>query len=118
MSALPGTGLGPHNTIVLILGESGIIPAAVFIVFLAYWLWEAFRCRVRPVRSLALCLWIVLVMRVMTAHGAVVDKNHALIIGVGLGLLAGARELTRRAAFGSAAMTAPRMVVLRPSGAP
>jgi O-antigen ligase len=110
--ALPGTNLGPHNTFVLVLGESGIVPGAMLMLFFVLFGWQAWRCPVRPVRTLVLGFWIIFFLHTLTSHGSFVEKNHALMLGVSFGLLVAAREMQRRGAA-RPAMFVPRLAPVR-----
>jgi O-antigen ligase len=96
------TGVGSHNTLVRILGESGIVPGGLFVLFFAVFAWEAWRCRIVPVRIAAFGCCIAFLMNAAASHGAVFDKNYNVILGVCFGLLAGVKELEHRGAFNSA----------------
>lgn len=85
--------IGPHNTYILIGGEAGIVPLATFCAMIAAILWCGWTCPIPAIRTLAVTYGIVLAMNCLTAHGVLMSREHALMMGLCFGLLAGASEL-------------------------
>jgi O-antigen ligase len=91
-----GRQLGPHNTWLLVLAEAGIVPAVFLLAFCLVWLRAALCCPMPAVRSVALGLFVVFVLVMMTSHVTLIKRYINLPLGTVIGLLAGANELARR----------------------
>jgi O-antigen ligase len=85
--------IGPHNSYILIVGEAGVIPLALFLGMIATMFWQAWQCHVPAVKTFAMSYTIVLTMAGMTGHGLLVSREHAVMMGIGFGLLAACLEL-------------------------
>jgi O-antigen ligase len=85
--------IGPHNTYILIAGESGLIPLVLFVGLLGVMFWQAWRCHVPAIRTFVMSYTIVLAMAALASHGVLHFRDHALIMGTCFGLLAAALEM-------------------------
>jgi O-antigen ligase len=86
-------GLGSHNTVIRVLGEAGIVPFGLFILFFVVMAREGWRCKVLPIRVLVLGYLIVFFMGCMTNHGDLVRRHHNVMLGLCFGLLAAATQM-------------------------
>jgi O-antigen ligase len=91
-----GRHFGPHNTWLLVLAESGVVPAAILLAFCVIWLRCALRCSLPAIRSVALAMFVVFVLMMMTSHVTLIKRFVNLPLGTVIGLLAGTEELARR----------------------
>ena len=88
---LPGTGLNSHNSLLVVLGESGLLGFALFLAMLFAWLSGILRCRQIEVRALGLAFLVVQSALWMSNGQAMSLRGHNLIAGCVLGLLVMAR---------------------------
>lgn len=93
---MPGPELGTHNTWLLVLVDSGILPALLFAAFALIWLVQAWQCRIPSVRAVALGFFIVFWLSTMSSHTTLTKRTRNLTLGVVIGMMAADRELRRR----------------------
>ena len=96
MNRMPGVGQGPHNTFLFMWGDGGILPMLLLVVSLVVFGREAWKCPIPAIRVLVLSFLVVFFATCMTSHGALLQRNVDLLLGVGFDCLVGARELSRR----------------------
>lgn len=96
MKISPNNDKGAHNTWLLILVDSGILPAVLFALFGVVWLREAWRCELPAVRAVALGYFLVFWLAVLTSHNTLTKRAENIALGAVIGLVAGDRELRRR----------------------
>ncbi len=87
---------GAHNTWLLILVDSGILPALMFAIFGVVWLREAWRCELPAVRAVALGYFLVFWLAVLTSHNTLTKRAENIALGAVIGMVAADRELRRR----------------------
>jgi O-antigen ligase len=63
-----GDDVGIHNIYIRVWGESGILPFALFMLFWAISLWQAFVIPVPWMRMTALALWVMFAISGLTSH--------------------------------------------------
>jgi O-antigen ligase len=98
---------GPHNTFIRILGEGGVLPAALFLVFFVVYLRAALRCKIVPVRTIALGYLLLFALACMTSHDELVQRFQNIMLGICFGLLAGAAQFEQAAAVQNRRRMAP-----------
>lgn len=97
MHRMPENNRGPHNVYLLIMGEAGFVPVIIILGFLVYTFRTAWNCKIPAVRILVLSYLLVFAVASMADHGVLNQRNHAAMMGICFGILAGATELERRA---------------------
>jgi O-antigen ligase len=85
--ALPNGGMNSHNTFLVVLGESGLLGFALFVVMLCSWLTSIWRCRQRDVHALGLLFLAVQSALWMSNGQAMSLRGHNLVSGCVLGVL-------------------------------
>jgi O-antigen ligase len=88
-----GENLGSHNTFIRTLGETGILPAGLFVLFLAVLVREGWRCRVPPIRILVLGYALVFFLCCMSSHGELESRPKNVMLGICFGLLSAATQM-------------------------
>jgi O-antigen ligase len=88
-----GESLGSHNTFIRVLGETGILPFGLLMLFFVMTVQEGMRCKVAPIRILVLGFMLVFFLGCMTNHGELVRRHHNVLLGLSFGLLAAAHEM-------------------------
>ncbi|RIK81125.1 MAG: hypothetical protein DCC68_09270 [Planctomycetota bacterium] len=85
--------IGPHNTYILIAGEAGIVPLALYLLMIAAIVWQGWKCPVPAIRTFAMTFGFVLALGSLTAHGVLQSREYALMMGLCFGFLSAAHEL-------------------------
>ena len=85
--------LGAHNTFIRILGEAGILPGSLFILFFLVMVHEGWRCRVPPIRILVLGFALVFFLSCMASHGELDSRPKNVMLGICFGLLSAATQM-------------------------
>ena len=96
LHAMPISGVGCHNTYLMVLGESGIGALVLLFCFFGVLAWEAWKCPRGPVRTFILSYLVVLSTAMMSSHNTLGQRNHNVMIGCCIGVIAGYKELQRR----------------------
>ena len=91
-----GGRIGTHNTWLLILVDSGIFPALLFLTFGLMWLVRAWRCLVPAIRVVALGYFLIFALAVLASHNTLTKRVENLTLGVVLGAIAADAEIRRR----------------------
>ena len=108
---LPGIGIGPHNTFLLVLGEGGLIPFFALMAFCGVFLHQAWICKAPGVRVASLSCFTVFIGYCMTNHGVAYNQFIGTSMGIMCGLMAAAKETAGRRELPPAALARP---LLRP----
>lgn len=87
-SEMPRSGLGPHNTLLLIAAEAGIGPASLFLAAWYALLTATMRARAAPLKIFVGLCAMVMVAAITTTHNWLDDRNHNFMLGLCLGWLA------------------------------
>lgn len=90
-----GEELGAHNSFVRVLGEGGIVPGIAMFAFVFVAAYQAWRCKIAPVRSLALAVVFLFFMSSMTNHGVLQQRYHNIILGIAFGMLSTAKHFEK-----------------------
>jgi len=99
---------GPHNTFIRVLGEGGVLPALLFVLFFVVYLRASLRCKVVPVRTIALGYLLLFFLSCLSGHNELVHRYQNVMIGTCFGLLAGAAQLEQVAAQRQRRFPVPR----------
>ena len=83
-------GLGCHNSVLLIFGESGVLVGLMFVMVLGHWAWTGLQNRDRVLKSLMVNYLLVLFMAMMVSHTVLQRRFHNILTGLCFGLAAGA----------------------------
>lgn len=84
-----GKHIGVHNTFLLILGESGIVPFIMYVALILSMTIKSFRIGDTSMYVLCMCIIFIYIIRVAgTAHTALDDRISNCLFGVILGYLA------------------------------
>ncbi|MCG8612617.1 MAG: O-antigen ligase family protein [Pseudomonadales bacterium] len=86
---MEGPGLGVHNTYLMILGESGLFPIFIMLIFILNWVWSSIWCREAVIRVIASNYILVFLLHCMSSHTVLNRRFHNIMIGLTFGLLAG-----------------------------
>ena len=92
-SRMKGLGMGSHNTFLLILGESGIGPILLFLMFLSVMGATAIKCKDKLVRLFVLEFMLILMTASMSLHTILSRRFFTFFLGCCFGLLAGYRQI-------------------------
>jgi O-antigen ligase len=87
------TEAGSHNTFLRVLGESGIVPFFLLLIFLWVFFREGQRTKTPYVKTLVLGYFIVMFMSCMTSHNVLTHRHQNAMLGACFGLMAAAREI-------------------------
>lgn len=78
-----GHGLGVHNTALLIIGESGIFPALLFLMFIFIYIFKALKEREIPLKFLFISVLITfLLISFLTSHNGLDERISNVILGI------------------------------------
>ena len=89
---MPGVGLGVHNTLILVIGESGILPGVLFLCTFYIWGRTAWRCPERVTRLSSIGALLVLGVAFMVGHNVLEDRFLGAFLGLSFGSLSGAHR--------------------------
>ena len=95
MRRMPETGLGPHNQYLLVLGEGGLLPLGTMFLFLGVFMYQAWKCKDRSIRSLGLGVGFVFACSCMVSHTELTNRSIAALLGVCMGTYAAVNYRTR-----------------------
>jgi len=83
-----GKHIGVHNTFLLILGESGILPFLLYIGLMIVLIYKSLKIKDTSMYILCICILFIYIIRVAgTAHTALDDRISNCLFGVLLGYL-------------------------------
>ena len=85
---MPKSGLGPHNTLVLFLGESGLVGFSLFLASALLWCWSVARNLDSRWRTFYVGSAVVMLTVMFSGHGWLIDRGCNVMFGLCLGLLA------------------------------
>jgi O-antigen ligase len=83
---LTGSDWGPHNTIVLLLIEGGIVPALLLLLSLSIMLRYCWRIKDGATRLLLFGYMWILVSEMFVSHGVLWSRYHSVLLGLSVGL--------------------------------
>lgn len=81
-------GLGVHNTALLIIGESGIIPAVLFLIFIVLYILKSLKQKEIGLKYLYISVLITYILiSFLTSHNALDERISNVILGIFLVLI-------------------------------
>jgi len=93
MVPMPGThmfapgGLGPHNVLFMVWGDSGLIPAILYLVCLGMFGWYAWRCPSQTIRTVAISYLSMVLIMTVTEHSMLLLREQNVTLGICIALL-------------------------------
>jgi O-antigen ligase len=104
---LTGEFAGVHNTIVMVFGESGVIPGLVFLAFIVAYLWRSLSIKSPVVRDFLFAFGIVVLGMCLQSHNFIENRFFNAMLGVAFGVLAGSAAKTQGLALATALRREP-----------
>jgi O-antigen ligase len=86
---LKGEFVGAHNTIVMVLGESGVIPGLAFLAFIVVYLRRSLSIKSPAVRDFLFAFGIAVLGMCLQSHNFIENRFFNAMLGVAFGVLAG-----------------------------
>ena len=97
-SKISSSGAGSHNFYVTILGESGVIPFILLIIFYILFFLQSLKCSDPIIRTLCIGVLATFALTGVTTHELLQHKYQILMLGICFGGLSGTEYLKRTAA--------------------
>jgi len=91
-----GEGLGPHNTFISVLIDSGIPGILAFGTALVSIVYAGWRTKHPGIRTLVLGVWVVYICDCMVSHNVVENNLSAALMGMAFGAMAAASQLDKK----------------------
>lgn len=116
LDRMPVSGLGPHNTYLLVLGETGLVGFAFFLVAFGRITFVVLRLPIGPVKVFGIGVLIVLLGGFLGSHTMLTLRNHNALMGLMCGMAAAipisaGRRHVAQSRPGAAVYSAPYCVV-------
>lgn len=93
---MPNSGLGPHNTFMLILGEGGIFSGVLLLGFIFTYLYDVMKSTSSIVKIICFSFFTVWVLIMSFAHNGLEYRFVNCLVGLSIGLISGTRSLNRQ----------------------
>lgn len=80
-----GEWLGVHNTYLMVLGEAGLVPLLLLVVFFGMF---GIGALASPYSATCVGIWLVMVVNMMVAHGVLANRMANLMLASAMALIA------------------------------